>query len=216
MTKDIEWLKKEFDDLFNGKSILTVGKSVVDEILDQLDETETLSEQWIEQKSIDTLVDTLSGEILVMFRLYDLQHLLVPKQELPVIPKYVADAIEVTKMAQLNYYDMLKALEKEAVQDRTRRWVFRNLSAFVKAWLYGYTIEKEQLYFAKIKGHENISSDDKYWNYCITDESLDIGDNKVHADVLAEYVLNATKDEWENLGINDDNADFIKVEELEE
>ena len=44
----------------------------------------------------------------------------------------------------------------------------------------------------------------------------DIGDNKVHADVLAEYVLNATKDEWENLGINDDTADFIKVEEMEE
>ena len=40
MKKDIEWLKKEFDDLFNGKSILTVGRSVVDEILNQLDEPE--------------------------------------------------------------------------------------------------------------------------------------------------------------------------------
>ena len=86
----------------------------------------------------------------------------------------------------------------------------------ILAQKYGYEVEEEPIYYALIKGHENISSDDKYWNYCITDESLDIGDNKVHADVLAEYVLSATKDEWENLGINDDNADFVEVEELEE
>ena len=49
--------------------------------LNQLDEPETLSEYWIEQKLIDTHVDTLNGEIQVTFRLDDLQNLLVPKQE---------------------------------------------------------------------------------------------------------------------------------------
>ena len=91
----------------------------------------------------------------------------------------------------------------------------KNFSEIVaQAWLDGFTVEEEPKYYAKIKGHENIGSDDKYWNYCITDESLDIGYNKIHADVLAEYVLSATKDEWEYLGINDDNSDFVLVEEL--
>ena len=49
--------------------------------LNQLDEPETLSGYWIEQKSIDTHVDTLSGEVQVTFRLDDLENLLVPKQE---------------------------------------------------------------------------------------------------------------------------------------
>ena len=47
-------------------------------------------------------------------------------------------------------------------------------------------------------------------------EELSIGDSEVHPNVISEYVLKATKDEWANLGITDDNADFVKVEELEE
>ena len=56
MKKDIEWLKKEFDDLFNGKSILTVGRSVVDEILNQLDEPEVNSQ-------IDKLANFIMSEV---------------------------------------------------------------------------------------------------------------------------------------------------------
>ena len=142
-----------------------------------------------------------------------------PKQELPTIPKFVAEFLIGKEDYML--YELLddEWLYKE--HDRVAKWLYDNDELtnkqreidLVMARDRGYTIEKEQPYFAKIKGHENISSDDKYWNYCITDESLDIGDNKVHADVLAEYVLNATKDEWGNLGINDDNADFVEVEE---
>ena len=132
-----------------------------------------------------------------------------------MIPKFVAEWISAQRdigyTLQQTFYQVHWA-DKDNDMGKEQEWVASNGELFARAWLDGYTVE-EQKYFAKIKGHENIGSDDKYWNYCITDESLDIGDNKVHADVLAEYVLNATKDEWENLGINDDNADFEEMEE---
>ena len=231
--KDLDWLKKEFNDLFNGKSILTVGKSVIDEILDQLDKTETLSQTWIDENHFETEnwdedLFKSDGETIdhtphiKVIAVQDLPNLIAPQQELPTIPKFVAEFLIGKEDYML--YELLddEWLYKE--HDRVAKWLYDNDELtnrqreidLVMARDRGYTIEKEQLYFAKIKGHENISSDDKYWNYCITDESLDIGDNKVHADVLAEYVLNATKDEWRNLGINDDNADFVEVEELED
>ena len=91
-----------------------------------------------------------------------------------------------------------------------------NRGSFARAWLDGYTIEQEPKYYAKIKGHENIGSNDKYWNYNTDMEELSVGDNEVHPNVISEYMLKATKDEWANLGINDDNADFELVEELEQ
>ena len=318
MKKDTEWLKKEFDDLFNGKTILTVGRSVVDEILDQLDEperieetthllesvlkenkrlgklleekheewlelmgiinnreTENLSPKWIESNSVyassdgateeyvhvDDLKELLvpKQEVLsqkwidehrestfdldldedsetVFVKVEDLQELLVPKQEItekqaieylrernmiviekPTIPQFIANWIEKSRNKGYNIRGVFqkapKNVEKWLYSKDSNEKIIRLGLAYL---LDEYEVEKEQRYFAKIKGHENISSDDKYWNYCITDESLDIGDNKVHADVLAEYVLNATKDEWKNLGINEDNADFVEVEESED
>ena len=119
--------------------------------LNQLDEPETLSEHWIEQKSIDTHVDTANGDIQVTFILDDLQNLLVPKQELPVIPKFVADWVE-----SRDYYNVYKVLQDlsapgspHASKD-VRNWIFRNqenVEKFVRAWLDDYEVEEEQLYY---------------------------------------------------------------------
>ena len=236
--KDIEWLKK----FRNNQEEHSDMWYLVDEIIHEtkkLENPETLSQKWIDENAIEFYTDTADAEWHVTFRLDDLQTLLVPKQEevdraykdgyekgkehatkviKPTIPKFIAEVIEEDKERGYDVYDSIDLIIETdgggllSISD----WVARNIDKYARAWLYGYTVEEKLKYFAKIKGHENIGSDDKYWNYCITDESLDIGDNKVHADVLAEYVLNATKDEWENLGINDDNADFIKVEGMEE
>ena len=74
-------------------------------------------------------------------------------------------------------------------------------------------IEQEPKYYAKIKGHENIDSNDKYWNYNTDMEELRVGDNEVHPNVISEYMIKATKEEWTNLGLTDDNTDFELVEE---
>lgn len=212
--KDIEWLKERVykmipghAEMYSHPDDITVLKT---EILNTVIE---LIDQLVEQK--------------------------VLSQELPVIPSFVAEWIEGNKQVEEKWNDYSN---EDAMNDTIHFTIYNlftdpttnshvelrkpvlkwlsfdrgNYFKLINAVRYDYEVAEEQKYFAKIKGHENISSDDKYWNYCITDESLDIGDNKVHADVLAEYVLSATKDEWENLGINDDNADFVLVEELEE
>ena len=144
----------------------------------------------------------------------DLQNLLVPKQELPVIPKFVAEWIKEAKGRHHSLYEAMA----DYCSPEMNQWIqdFYHSDLFAKAWLNGYEIEQEPKYYAKIKGHENIASNDKYWNYNTDMEELSIGDSEVHPNVISEYTIKATKDEWANLGINDDNAEFELVEELEE
>src|SRR5699024_6279973 len=149
-----------------------------------------------------------------------LQNLLVPKQELPVIPKFVAEWIKEMKQEERPLYSIMSTLMNKT----NHKWSVwknanKNFSEIVaQAWLAypNIEIEQEPRYYAKIKGHENIGSNDKYWNYNTDMEELSIGDSEVHPNVISEYVLKATKDEWANLGINEGNADFELVEELEE
>ena len=73
-------------------------------------------------------------------------------------------------------------------------------------------IKEEPKYYAMVKGGD-LLSEEKYWNLWVENGTLEIGDNKVHPDVNAEYMLKATKDEWNALGINDTNADFEEADD---
>ena len=74
---------------------------------------------------------------------------------------------------------------------------------------YDYEVE-EQKYYARIKGYELISdSEDGYWN--VDGKELFI-DNAWH-DYSGCKITKLTKNEWIKLGINEDNADFIKLKE---
>jgi len=70
---------------------------------------------------------------------------------------------------------------------------------------------KEQLYYAKIKGWELISAGDaeEYWSYNIYEQGFEIGLQSGSGYLLTRL----TKEEWNKSGINDTNADFEKVEE---
>ena len=72
----------------------------------------------------------------------------------------------------------------------------------------GYRVDKP-LYHALIKGHEVSNSYDVYWNY-------DKYDNDVFVSRLYpshdNFLTEMSKSEWNELGINDSNADFVKVE----
>ena len=177
-----------------------------------MSEYEKLDSKWIEEHYYIRM-DPDNPFVYVK----DLQNLLVPKQEVSMIPNYVAKWIS-RHHEQFDLYPALKRLENNMLSwKNVYEWYRENTRNFVNAYLTGeYEIKQEQKYYAKIKGHENIGSNDKYWNYNTDMEELSIGDSEVHPDVISEYVLKATKDEWENLGITDDNADFVKVEELEE
>lgn len=80
-----------------------------------------------------------------------------------------------------------------------------------KAIIVGYEVEQETLYYAKIKGWDLIKReiDEVYWN--LADGDLFVSDNGEL--VTGEHHTKLTKQQWNELGINDTNADFEKVEQ---
>ena len=74
----------------------------------------------------------------------------------------------------------------------------------------GYRIEAP-LYCALIKGHELIDTGKVYWDY---DKSNDIVLISELYSLPDSFLTEMSKSEWNELGINDSNADFIKMEEI--
>ena len=137
--------------------------------------------------------------------------------EKPSVPQIVADWLERLHDGGEDPYVALGIIldfnglhYAEAVYD----WVADNKDEFIIASLYGYNIKQEPLYYAKIKGWELTSSGCVFWNYYPVIESpllprICIGNKE--EDVFARTKM--TKAEWNELGINDSNADFEEVEE---
>lgn len=184
--KDLEWLKKEFNDLFNGKSILTVGKSVIDEILDQLDEPKVLSQEWIDKNHFETenwaedLYNSDGEPIdhtphIKVIAVQDLQkqNLIMPKQELPTIPKYVAEFLIGKEDYML--YELLddEWLYKE--HNRVAKWLYDNDELtnkqreidLVMARERGYTVEKKPKYVVRtnLGTYLIIDTNKREWDY---------------------------------------------------
>ena len=113
--------------------------------LGHLDEPEVLSQEWIDDNSVYASFDGLTGEYV---HVDDLQNLLVPKQELPVIPNYVAKWISVHH-EQFDLYPALKRLENNALSwEDVYEWYRKNTRKFVSAYLTGkYEVEEEQKYY---------------------------------------------------------------------
>ena len=161
MKKDIEWLRNKLEALLEfdmNKSIKwknsTLGErhkaraTAIKEalgFLDQLDEPEVLSQEWIDGHKYFPV-----GEDAVV-RARDLKNLIVPKQVLPVIPKYVAEYLELAK----SDVSLMRVLEKASRRDeilflkweKEYAWISTNDETFARAWLDGYTVAEEQKYY---------------------------------------------------------------------
>lgn len=70
----------------------------------------------------------------------------------PVVPQYVADMIVERKKQNQGIVTTIKNL---SVFEKSLKWVIENEEDFVKAWLYGYEVEKEKLYTVEIPTHGN-------------------------------------------------------------
>ena len=129
----------------------------------------------------------------------------------PIIPQFVADWIE--QLYGQGFYsdDLLEALfsrNYEVAELKIFEWFTDDKGRAVTAILYGYEVEKEPLYYAKIKGWEILGGDFK-WVYLENSKELIIGDVTFPDDETEAM----TKEEWNKLGINDTNADFEVVSE---
>ena len=69
------------------------------------------------------------------------------ESEKPVVPQFVANMIVKRKRASQS---IIKAIENLRFYEDACKWVRNNGEAFVKAWLFGYEVEKEKLYTVEI------------------------------------------------------------------
>ena len=139
--------------------------------------------------------------------------------ETPTIPKYVAEFIEEVKASGDRLDDAFSILRGIYHQSKVADWVAkenRNSETFARAWLGGYEVEEEPVYYALIKGHDLVNDEGewstKYWNLWVSEGCVFPHDKGPHTD---DFSIIMSKEEWGKFGINDTNADFVKVEENE-
>lgn len=135
--------------------------------------------------------------------------------EKPIIPQFVADWIEESHSfgSSLNH-DIFNLITDAYDTDADERKLIENylydssdaIETIVDAYRYGFTVEKEQKYYAKVKGW-GVNGNDGHVYYS--------GKFPLSLALSIESVAH-TKDEWKNYGVYDGNADFVRVEELEE
>ena len=106
----------------------------------------------------------------------------------------------------------LDQLFKINLDNRTGYFIMLNKKELIEVIIGNrdYQVE-EQLYYALVKGHELVSNNVKYW---VCDERYK---QKVFINFktpLSDMFINKlTKKKWNELGVNDTNADFVRVEE---
>lgn len=149
------------------------------------------------------------------------------EREKPVVPQFVANWIANVKrngfkfrnssrfheeivssddVYRVMYYILRENIAGEAI----RIWVNANRDTFARAWLDGYTVEKEKRYLVKIVGMDNINGYLSYnkklkkWFFGIASESR-------------PYRSKHTRKELEDAGFGEVfNCPLFEIEEVEE
>ena len=130
----------------------------------------------------------------------------------PVIPQFVADWIEQLNGQGFNSDDLLEALfsrNYEVAELKIFEWFTDDKERAVTAILYGYEVEEEPLYYAKIKAWEHVGTSSYYFGYDEDNDSLEV----TYLESNYHFAFSLTKTQWNKIGINDTNADFEVVSE---
>ena len=172
MKKNKEWAFIELGKIFPSYSetydypdSITVMKSEllnkVYDILAQLDEPETLSEEWLEENKCSWHKLKVDGYYIPVEKLKN-RH--VPERELPVIPKFVAEWIEEVKPdnSLRLAFAYIAQQKRDNYDDELAFWLEEgNSETFARAWLDGYEVEEDQKYILSI----NITDKASKTNY---------------------------------------------------
>ena len=131
--------------------------------------------------------------------------------EKPIVPQFVADWIESLYDEGGSEYTAIGIMlgftskHDKPVHD----WFVYNKDTFINAVMYGYEVEQQPLYYAKIKGWEHIGTSSYYFGYDEDNDSLEV----TYLESNYRFAFSLTKKHWDKLGINDTNADFEVVSE---
>lgn len=130
--------------------------------------------------------------------------------EEPVIPKWVADDIESKKKVGTRLNVAMSEFPESKLEQELGIDEHECNELYARAWL-DYKVEEGPLYYALLKGHELIvNGGSKYWK-------LDLSNVRVFPShrltTNVNFLTEMSKSEWNKLGINNSNADFVKVDE---
>lgn len=183
--------------------------------IDQLDELEVLSQEWIDEHAKAVTYDGIPDQTEVVY-VDDLKELLVPKQELPVVPKHVADWLDdnIERYRTVrSFINSLVELFGDTVPEKVRAYARENIDTMARAYLDGYTVEEEPLYTARLK----VITGEYVASYLRTqsvygEKVLGIGGKDIHE--AYRHLSEFTEHELKVLDIWD--SDQWVVEEVEE
>lgn len=134
------------------------------------------------------------------------------------IPQFVADWIEKCKVIKKFKASLAYALNSEVwsennLSDECIDWLYNanNQEIFARAWLDGYTVEKEKRYYVRFKGME--SGDFNYLNFIKFQHAWVLSSLKIDKKFRTEH----TKKQLEEAGFGwVFDCEGIEIEEVEE
>lgn len=130
----------------------------------------------------------------------------------PVIPQFVADWLEKERTSSPIHKSFPRAVDLVNHDNDWRNWANEVSGSWSRilatAWVKGYGIEQEPLYYAKIKGWEHVGTSSYYFGYDEDNDILEV----TYLESNYRFAFSLTKTQWNKLGINDTNADFERVE----
>lgn len=146
------------------------------------------------------------AEIARLIFLEDLRELDEPQKV--TVPQFVADYIDFKKTYDFHVYGAMRVIEDHH-DKRVQEWFYEgNIETFARAWLDGYTVDKEKRYLVKMKNLRALFCylayipDEGYWTYMAS------GGKSI--------VIKHTRKELEDAGFGEVfNSPLFEVEEVE-
>lgn len=219
---DKENLKDElikYSTTFTNSSITCEGVTLplIKNVIDNFDDTPTTEQAWekiaeeyklpvetVQQIAGTTISSAVKKEDIAISDGCIILNPNLTEPEKPEIPKFVADWIEEVKQRGCGLADALNCFVSPIMPEKVKQWIqfdfaaigchHDNQESLAKAWLNGYTIEKEPVWVVKAGGSYVTSIDYDFYDWTIgttinkDDESILTFTDKQKAEAVATLV----------------------------
>ena len=133
------------------------------------------------------------------------------EREKVTVPQFVADYIKDAKYYEWDLDDVFDHIAEESEESEIYKWFYMlgNVDVFARAWLDGYTVDKEKRYLVKMKNLRAL--------FCYLAYIPDEGYWTLMASGGESIVIKHTRKELEEAGFGEVfNSPLFEVEEVEE
>lgn len=152
LREKVESLSSTITNLDSKREYVGISRNTVLNLIDQIDELKITEEQALNKLaesypfSADGINAILQAQLAGYSPILTTTFIQPIEPELPVIPQFVADYIEETQRNKRNLRDAFHEIVTRGLDnENAEEWIEDSPDAFARAWLDGYTIEKESV-----------------------------------------------------------------------